>query len=206
MRNSSAGLSTGPTNSDSRWQQNREVIPHSNLDRQETPCKLGRSTSWYFKLQWMSCSRSLHGMSNSSRNRWMLAEQTFHLLNRQWLVFELTLYNILSQQHYVDHTTTRNSDQDKAWPPNTPGAQEAQGHIQQLTPTPENNTRGLGEQMQNSKEVSQTCPRTHVSPTSKYKFPETISRRWSLKVSLLYNFTPRMSRLGIAQIETPDKV
>ena len=46
----------------------------------------------------------------------------------------------------------------KAWPPNTPGPQEAEGDIQQQTPTPENNTQGLGEQMQNSNEVTQRCP------------------------------------------------
>ena len=44
----------------------------------------------------------------------------------------------------VDDTTTRNSYREKAWPPNAPGAQEAEGDIQQLTPTPENNTQGLG--------------------------------------------------------------
>ena len=34
---------------------------------------------------------------------------------------------------------TRNSDQGKAWPPNTPGARETDDDIQQLTLTPENN-------------------------------------------------------------------
>ena len=48
-------------------------------------------------------------------------------------------------QHDVDDTTTRKSDQGKAWPPDTPGALEAEDDIQQQTPTPENNTRGLGE-------------------------------------------------------------
>ena len=51
------------------------------------------------------------------------------------------------QQHDVDDTTTRNFDQDKAWPPNTSGAREAEDDIQQQTLTPENNTHGLGEQM-----------------------------------------------------------
>ena len=40
---------------------------------------------------------------------------------------------------------TRNSDPGKAWPPNTNGAREADGHIQQLTTTPENHTQGLEE-------------------------------------------------------------
>ena len=55
--------------------QSKEVIPHSNLGRQETPCKLGRSTPLYFKLWRMSCCRS-SSMSNSSGNRWKLVEQT----------------------------------------------------------------------------------------------------------------------------------
>ena len=53
----------------------RKVIPHSNLGRQETHCKLERCTSWYFKLQWLSCGRS-SSMSNTSRSRWKVAEQT----------------------------------------------------------------------------------------------------------------------------------
>ena len=56
---------------------------------------------------------------------------------------------------------TRNSDQDKAWPPNTPGTQETEGDIQQLTPRPENNTQGLGEQMQDIKEVTLRCQNTN---------------------------------------------
>ena len=54
-----------------------------------------------------------------------------------------------------------------AWSPNTPGAQEAVGDIQQITPKPENDTQGLGEQMQNSNEVIQRCPQIYVSTTSK---------------------------------------
>ena len=65
-----------------------KAIPHSNLGQQETPCKLGRSTPWYFKLQWMSCSRS--------SCCWTLVEADGSSLNWQWLEFELTLYNILS--------------------------------------------------------------------------------------------------------------
>ena len=46
----------------------------------------------------------------------------------------------------------RNYDQDKSWLPNTPGTREAEGDIQQLTPTPENNTQGLREQIRYSNE------------------------------------------------------
>ena len=45
-----------------------------------------------------------------------------------------------SNIYLIDNATTKNSDQDKAWPPNTPGTQEAEGDNQQLTTTPENNT------------------------------------------------------------------
>ena len=53
-------------------------------------------------------------------------------------------------------TQPHETDRDKAWPPNTPCAQDAEGDIQQLSPTPENNTYGLGEQMQNRNEVTQS--------------------------------------------------
>ena len=58
---------------------------------------------------------------------------------------------------------TRNCDRYKAWPLNTPGTQEAEGSIQQLTATLENNTQGLGEHMQNSNEITQKCPQMYVS-------------------------------------------
>ena len=41
-----------------------KVIPPTSLGRQETPCKLGRSTLWYFELRWMRCGRS-SSISNS---------------------------------------------------------------------------------------------------------------------------------------------
>ena len=58
-------------------------------------------------------------------------------------IFELILnsnypcYTV--QQHYVDDTTTKNLDQDKARPPNTPGAREAEDDIEQQTHTGERN-------------------------------------------------------------------
>ena len=66
------------------------------------------------------------------------------------------------QQHDVDDTTTIKSDQGKAWPVNTPGAREAEDDILQQTPTPENNTQGLGKQMHNSNEATQRCPQRHA--------------------------------------------
>ena len=70
-----------------------KVIPHSNLGQQETPCKLGRSTPRYFKLQWMSCGRS-SDMSKSSKSRRTLAGQTvIHI-------------RINFEQHPQPHNTT----------------------------------------------------------------------------------------------------
>ena len=40
----------------------------------------------------------------------------------------------------------RSTDQDKALLANTPGVQEADSDMQQLTPTPENNTEGVVKQ------------------------------------------------------------
>ena len=80
-----------------------KVIPHSNLSRQETPCKFLCSTPWYFELQCLSCGCS-SSMLNSSRSRW-----------KQWFVFELTLYYVLRPAtRRIDDTTTRNSDRGKA--------------------------------------------------------------------------------------------
>ena len=77
----------------------------------------------------MSCGLSL-SMSNSRRIRWKLAEQTVIRVQ-------------LTKPHDVDDTATGTSDRDNTWPPNTPGAQEAEGDIQQLTPTLEDNTQGF---------------------------------------------------------------
>ena len=54
----------------------------------------------------------------------------------------LVQYSVREQD--IDDTTTKNSYHGKAWPPNTPGTREAEGDIQQLTPTPENNNSRIG--------------------------------------------------------------
>ena len=99
------------------------------------------------------------------------------------------------------------SDQGKAWPPNTPGAREAEDDIQQQIPTSENNTQGLGEQMHISSEAIQRCPQRHPSPTSKYQLFENTGDN---KTHMVFDGEPavkppqRMSRLRLAQMETPD--
>ena len=82
------------------------------------------------------------------------------------------------QQHDIDDTMTRKSDQGNAWPKNTPDAQEAEDDIQQQTPKLEKNTQGLGEQMQSSNEATQRYPQRQASTTSKYQFFERQGRQY----------------------------
>ena len=106
-----------------------------------------------------------------------------------------------SKQHDVDGTTTKNSDQRKAWLLNTPGVQEAE-HSADDPPTSENNTQGLREQMQNSNEVTQRCPQIPQNTNSlrDTRNNTTHARTRSSKKSLLSNFTPRTSRLQITRV------
>ena len=67
-----------------------KVIPHSNMDPQETPCKLKLSAPWYFRLKWMSCVRPQLVECPT------LVEADGSSLNRQWFEYELTLHNIHS--------------------------------------------------------------------------------------------------------------
>ena len=91
-------------------------------------------------------------------------------LNKQWFEFELTCTTYTVQQHDVDDTTTRKSDQGKAWSPTTRGARVAEDDIQEQSPTPENNTHGLEERMHSCNEATQRSPQRHASPTSNYQF------------------------------------
>ena len=97
-----------------------KVIPHSNLSRQERPSKLGSYTPRYFKLQWVSCGRS-SGMSNSSRSRWKLAEQTV-------IVVLINRVQHTKPSHTTSMTQRQETYQGKVWPPNTPGAQDWRWH------------------------------------------------------------------------------
>ena len=81
----------------------------------------------HLKLQWMSCDRSSR-MSNSGTSRWKLTEETV-IRVRINLVQHTKV-----QPHDIDDTTTRNSDRDKAWPPNTPHLQEAEGGLSSWPP------------------------------------------------------------------------
>ena len=50
-----------------------------------------------------------------------------------------------------------------ARPPNTLGGKEVEDGMQ--TPTPENNTQGLGEQIHSSNEATKMYPQRQASPT-----------------------------------------
>ena len=118
----------------------------------------------------MSCGHS-SSMSNSSRNRLKLGEQTVIRVRINFVQHIKPINKTLMTQQQ------ETLDQDKVWPPTTPGAGEAESDIQQLTHTMENNIQGLREQMQNSNEVTQRCPQNliYVLSTSKKKFSE---RHW----------------------------
>ena len=133
-----------------------QVIPRSNLGRQGTPYKLGSSRPGYIRVQWMCCDRSSF-ISNPRISRWKLAEQTVIRVRINLVQYTKPM------QPDVDDTTTRKSYQGEARPLNTPDAQEAEDDIQQLTPTPQNNTQGLGKQMQNNNAVTRRCPEMYVS-------------------------------------------
>ena len=96
-------------------------------------------------------------------------------------------------------TRTRNSNQDKAWPPNSSGAQETEYDIQQLIPTMENNTVGLGEQIQNSNEVTQRCPQIYISPTSKKRNPSINTASISIASIITVELFVTMARLARGQ-------
>ena len=75
-------------------------------------------------------------------------------------------------------------------------------------PTPENNTQRLGGQLHISNEDTQRDPQRHASPTSKYQLFERHERQYhdlQKCMSLLSNFTPRTSRLGLALMKTTHK-
>ena len=84
-------------------------------------------------------------MSNSDR-RWQLTEQTMIRVQ----------INLAHSSSTMSKTQWRETlIKVNSWPPNAPGTQEAKGDSQQLTPTPVNNTRGLGEQIHNCNKVTQ---------------------------------------------------
>ena len=124
-----------------------KVIPHSSLGWQETPCKLGHSTSWYIKLQWMGWG-SRSSMSNSCRRRYKLAEQTVNQVQ----------INLVQHTQPSNITSMTQRQETLMW---TYPGHRIHLALKQLKVTfscwpheLENNTQGLGVKMQNSNEVT----------------------------------------------------
>ena len=150
----------------------------------------------------MRCSHS-SGMSNSDRSRWKLTEQTM-------IRFELTRYNIHSA------VTRHQWHNDKnAWPPNTPGARAAEDDIQHQTPTPENNTQGLEEQMHSSNEATQrllhqpqnTNSLRNTRDNTEHIFfegePAVILHAKNTEVGGSANENPRQDKVTMGRVHSP---
>ena len=117
-----------------------KVIPHTNLGRQETPCPLTVPIPHQVSLIIILNCNALHlDISNSDWwaaaaarvCRTLLVAVEAHWKNSHSFSNEpFIIYTV--HQHDVDDPTTRNSDQGKAWPPNTPGAREAEEQFSRI--------------------------------------------------------------------------
>ena len=117
------------------------------------------------------------------------------------------------QQHAVDDTTSIKFDQSKARPPNTPGAREAEDDIYSSSRPPHRRTilkvwenkcivttkqyRGVHRDTLHQPQNTNSLRDTEDNTTN-------IVFIYMKTMSLLSNFTPRMSRFGLAQMETTD--
>ena len=137
-----------------------------------------------------------------------LVEADGSSLNKQWLEFELTLYNIISpatrrwwhnNKHWSGQSlVTEHSGHSRSWRWHSaadPHTGEQYSRIE----------RTNGKKQRSNTEVSTNIRFTNLKISILWEIRETIPRTWSSKVSFLSNFTPRMSRLGQARIEAPDK-
>ena len=138
-----------------------KVISHTNMGRQEAPCKLGRSTPWYAT----SNSNGWAAVALTASECWTLLKADGSSLNQQWFALELTLNNIHSLATWCRWHNDKQLWSGQNLATECTGAREAEDDIQQLIPTPENNTQGLGEQMHSSNEVTKTkrYPQIHIS-------------------------------------------
>ena len=119
----------------------------------------------------MNCNRSL-GMSNSDRSRWKHTEQTM-IEVRINLVQHTQCSNITSM-------TQRKESLIRAKPGHRIhlALEKLKMTFSSRLPTPENNAKGLGEQMHGSNETTQRCPQRNAAPTSKYQFIERHGRQY----------------------------
>ena len=138
----------------------------------------------------MSCSRS-SVMSNSDRSRWKLTEQT--MIRVRINLLQHTKYSNMTLMTHRPEILIR-----------APSARVPEDDIQQQTPTPDNNTQGLREQMHSSNEATQRCLQRHASPSSKFQFFERHERQHT--AYMIFEGEPavklhaKISRLGLAQI------
>ena len=144
----------------------------------------------------MSCSRS-----SVCRT---LVEAEGSSLNKQWFEIELTLYSMHSPSTWRRHNDKKlRSGQSLAteytW-------------LEKLKAT-------LSSWPIHSRTILKDCEKKCklATKSTNIRFPnlkipilretrETIPRTWFSKVSLLSNFTPRMSRLRLARMKIPDKI
>ena len=83
------------------------------------------------------------------------------------------------QCNNVTSMTQRQETLIMSWPPNTPGAQEAEDDIQQQTPTPENPTQGLGEQMHSGNEATQRWTLYNIHSAATWRRWHNDKKLWS---------------------------
>ena len=137
--------------------------------------------NWYVSHHdtW-NCIGCNSGMSNSDRSRWTLTEQTpIHV--------QITLVKQCSN-------ITSICCEKKLWSGQLPATEytwrpRSWRWHSAADPRTGDNTQGL----------------TNIKISILWETRETIPRIWYSKVSIQSNFTPRMSRLGLAQMESPDR-
>ena len=159
--------------------QRREGHPYTILGRQETPYKFRRSTPWYFKLQWRSCSRS-SVMSNSDISRWKLTEQT---MIRVQINFEQDSQrsNLTSMSHR-QKTRSRHSLateytwRSRSWRWNSAADQHTGKQYSRIERT------NAYQQRSNTEVSTRTRLTTNLKIPIFWETRETIRRAWSSKV------------------------
>ena len=128
-----------------------------------------------------------------SSGLWTMTEADGSSLNKHWFELQLTLYNIHSAVIW-----RRWHNHQKLWS----GQSLATEYTWRLK-------SWIFFPLLRSNEATQKG--STKTRFTNFKIPiiwetlETIPRTWTSNVSLMSNFTPGMSRLGPAQMETPDK-
>ena len=146
-------------------------------------------------------------MSNSGRSRWKFIEQKMTRIRINvtaiWWRLDCTRSPATWRRWHNDKKLWSGQSQTIEYP-----WQEAEGDRQQPTPTPK-----ILEDWENKCILATTWHRGvqkdmlhQPQNTSSLRDTRNITMYMVAKVSLLSNFTPRMSRLGLEQMETPDNI